>query len=62
LFINVGRGDVMKTQDLVAALDIGLFSNAVLDVTEKEPLPEDSELWGHARCKITPHVSAVRDH
>ena len=52
----------MKTQDLVAALDIGLFSNAVLDVTEKEPLPEDSELWGHARCKITPHVSAVRDH
>ncbi|KAL3661035.1 hypothetical protein V7S43_014051 [Phytophthora oleae] len=59
VFINVGRGDVIKENELVAALDEGLFSKAVLDVFEKEPLPKESLLWTHPSVLLTPHVSAL---
>lgn len=54
--VNVGRGAHVVTADLVAALDEGLIGGAALDVTDPEPLPDDSPLWGHPRCLITPHV------
>ncbi|POM63284.1 D-isomer specific 2-hydroxyacid dehydrogenase [Phytophthora palmivora] len=59
VFINVGRGDVIKEKVLVAALDEGLFSKAVLDVFEKEPLPTESPLWSHPSVLLTPHVAAL---
>eukprot|EP00644_Phytophthora_capsici_P017912 jgi/Phyca11/126285/e_gw1.62.184.1 len=59
VFINVGRGDVIKEKELVAALDDGLFSKAVLDVFEKEPLSTESPLWTHPSVLLTPHVSAL---
>ncbi|KAG2774812.1 hypothetical protein JG687_00004111 [Phytophthora cactorum] len=59
VFINVGRGDVIKETELVTALDEGLFSKAVLDVFEKEPLPKESPLWTHPSVLLTPHVSAL---
>ena len=42
--INIGRGGHIVTDDLIAALDSGHLSAATLDVTEPEPLPEDSPL------------------
>ncbi|ETM50835.1 hypothetical protein L914_05236 [Phytophthora nicotianae] len=59
VFINVGRGDVIKETELVTALDEGLISKAVLDVFEKEPLPKESPLWTHPSVLLTPHVSAL---
>ncbi|OWZ04696.1 D-isomer specific 2-hydroxyacid dehydrogenase [Phytophthora megakarya] len=59
VFINVGRGDVIKETELVAALDEGLLSKAVLDVFEKEPLPAESPLWMHPSVLLTPHVAAL---
>ncbi|GMF37690.1 unnamed protein product [Phytophthora fragariaefolia] len=59
VFINVGRGDVIKESELVQALDDGIFSKAVLDVFETEPLPRESPLWTHPHVLITPHVSAL---
>ncbi|KAG6576260.1 Glyoxylate/hydroxypyruvate reductase A [Phytophthora cinnamomi] len=59
VFINVGRGDVIKETELVQALDDGLLSRAVLDVFETEPLPKDSPLWTHPAVLLTPHVSAL---
>ncbi|KAL4108884.1 hypothetical protein PRIC1_000593 [Phytophthora ramorum] len=59
VFINVGRGDVIKETELVAALDEKLFSKAVLDVFEKEPLPKESLLWTHPSVLLTPHVAAL---
>ena len=55
--INLGRGGHIVTDDLIAALDSGHLSAATLDVTEPEPLPEDSPLWDHPKVTILPHVA-----
>ncbi|WP_166268835.1 2-hydroxyacid dehydrogenase [Marinobacter caseinilyticus] len=56
--INVGRGQHLVEQDLLAALDSGQVARAVLDVFSQEPLPEDHPFWQRAEITITPHISA----
>jgi phosphoglycerate dehydrogenase-like enzyme len=58
IFINVGRGKTVVTDDLLAALESGRISGAGLDVTAPEPLPADSPLWQRNDVIITPHVSS----
>ncbi|GEM_PF-26524 len=63
-FINIARGGLVRTNDLVAALDQRLIGGAGLDVTDPEPLPDSSQLWihtnlflwKHAKVVISPHV------
>jgi Phosphoglycerate dehydrogenase and related dehydrogenases len=57
--INVARGGHLVEADLIAALDSGHLSGAVLDVFREEPLPPTSPLWHHANVTITPHIAAV---
>lgn len=59
--INAGRGSHMVTQDVIDALDSGQLHQAILDVFEQEPLPEDSPLWTHPGIIITPHCAAIPD-
>ncbi|XP_071826571.1 glyoxylate/hydroxypyruvate reductase A-like isoform X2 [Apostichopus japonicus] len=59
LFINVGRGDAVKSETVIKALRNGWISGAVLDVFNQEPLPEDSELWNTPGVTITPHNSGI---
>jgi len=61
LFINVGRGGTVVTDDLVAALNDGRLGGAGLDVTDPEPLPADHPLWRAPHVIITPHVAAALD-
>ena len=58
VFVNIGRGDVMKTETLLYALDNQYFAHAILDVFEVEPLPKDSDLWNRKNVLISPHISA----
>ena len=56
-FLNGGRGDLVCTEDLCAALESGRLAGAGLDVTQPEPLPKDHRLWNIPNAFITPHVS-----
>lgn len=56
--VNVGRGGHLVADDLLAALDDGTLSAAVLDVTEPEPMPADHPFWSHPRILLTPHVAS----
>ena len=57
--INVGRGPHLVDADLLAALNSGRLSRAILDVTEPEPLPVEHPFWTHPRVFITPHVASM---
>jgi glyoxylate/hydroxypyruvate reductase A len=59
--VNAGRGGHVVLPDLLAALDTGQVSHAVLDVFAAEPLPPDDPLWRRADVTITPHVAAPTD-
>ena len=55
--INVGRGELVRTDDLVTALREGSIAGAALDVMEPEPLPAGHALWELPTALITPHNS-----
>lgn len=59
VFMNFGRGDLVKEQVIIKALQQGEIAHAVLDVFELEPLPVDSPLWEMGNCTVSPHVSAL---
>ena len=56
---NVGRGPVIDTAALIAALASGHLGGAGLDVTDPEPLPADSPLWDMENVLITAHTSGA---
>ncbi len=55
--VNVARGRHVDTAALVGALRDGTIGGAALDVTDPEPLPDDSPLWHLPNCLITPHTA-----
>lgn len=55
--VNVGRGDAVDTEALVAALDAGRLGGVALDVVEPEPLPTGHTLYGRKNVILTPHMS-----
>jgi glyoxylate/hydroxypyruvate reductase A len=57
--VHVGRGPQLVLPDLVQALDQGRLAEAVLDVTDPEPLPPEHTLWAHPRVRITPHIASM---
>ncbi|MGW8311758.1 MAG: 2-hydroxyacid dehydrogenase [Desulfuromonadales bacterium] len=57
--INVARGAHLVDIDLLAALDSGKLSGALLDVFREEPLPKQHPFWSHDKLLITPHVASV---
>lgn len=58
IFMNIGRGKVVVTDDLVKALKDGLIAGAAIDAADPEPLEADCELWDMKNVIITPHCSA----
>ena len=54
--INVARGACVIESDLITALKNGEIAAAGIDVTDPEPLPPSSELWGIQNVILTPHT------
>ncbi len=55
LLVNVARGSIVVTDDLVQALHTRRIW-AALDVTDPEPLPDGHPLWSCPQLLISPHV------
>ena len=55
--VQAGRGGHADQDALLQALDSGHLSAAFIDVTDPEPLPQDSRLWTHPRVVLTPHIA-----
>jgi phosphoglycerate dehydrogenase-like enzyme len=58
--INTARGSVVDTAALTAECVSGRL-DAVLDVTDPEPLPADSPLYRLPNVLLTPHVAGAMD-
>jgi glyoxylate/hydroxypyruvate reductase A len=57
--INMGRGEQLVEEDLLAALDSGQLTGATLDVFRQEPLPKDHLFWDHPKIIVTPHIASI---
>ncbi len=55
---NIGRGELINQEALVAAIRGGSIAGAGLDVTTPEPLPPDSPLWEMPNVLVTGHTAA----
>jgi phosphoglycerate dehydrogenase-like enzyme len=62
VYVNVGRGKTTCETALVEALKTGRLAAALLDVTETEPLPEDSPLWEMENVLLTPHYGGFHEN
>jgi D-2-hydroxyacid dehydrogenase (NADP+) len=60
--INAGRGKLIDHTALVSALKSNRIAGAALDVTDPEPLLENSPLWSMDNVIITPHISGIGPH
>ena len=61
LLVNVARGTLVDTADLVAALRSGKLAGAALDVTDPEPIDPGHPLVGMENVLITSHVASVSE-
>jgi len=59
--VNLARGAHVIEGDLLAALDAGQLSHAVLDVFQAEPLRADHPFWAHPQVTVLPHAAALTD-
>lgn len=61
ILINIARGPLVKTDDLIKALRNGEVQAAALDVFELEPLPQDHEIWTVDNIFISSHKAGMGD-
>lgn len=59
IFINVGRGDLVDSNALVAALQSGKLSAAALDVFDPEPIPADNPILKMSNVILTAHIASA---
>ncbi len=57
VLLNMGRGSLIDTDDLVAVLETGHLRGVVLDVVNPEPLSKSHPLWDMERVMLTPHIA-----
>lgn len=59
IFLNMGRGDAVRSDVLINAIQNEEIEHAVLDVFEEEPLPAAHPFWEMENVTVTPHLSGI---
>ena len=59
LLVNVSRGTLVDQEALIAALQSGKVAAAALDVTDPEPIDDQSPLLRMDNVVITSHVASA---
>lgn len=62
LFINVGRGTIVKEEIILKVLKNKIIRHAYLDVFENEPLQADNPLYNLSNITITAHITGNDNH
>ena len=57
IIVNVSRGAIIDTKDLITALNEGIIAGAGLDVIEGEPLAANDPVLDTPNLLYTPHIS-----
>jgi D-3-phosphoglycerate dehydrogenase len=58
IILNCARGEIVHTDDMVAALQSGQVAGYGTDVLEVEPPPADHPLLKLPNCIVTPHIGS----
>jgi phosphoglycerate dehydrogenase-like enzyme len=61
VLVNIGRGELIDDEALVAALKAHKIAGAALDAFRQEPLPEDHPYWSLDNVLLTPHLAGMSD-
>lgn len=61
LLLNLGRGESLPEDALLAFLDANPSARFAADVASVEPYPSDGPLYAHPRVLLTPHVAGRRE-
>lgn len=59
ILINIGRGDLVDTPALTAALESGHLGAAALDVFDPEPIPADHPILKMPNVILAPHIASA---
>jgi phosphoglycerate dehydrogenase-like enzyme len=59
--VNIARGPIVVSGDLLRALNEGLLAGAGLDVTDPEPLPDGHAFYGRDDLILTPHTADTKE-
>ena len=58
VFMNLGRGDLVKEDTLLEALENHEIAHAILDVFDPEPVRKGHPFWQMENVTVTPHLSS----
>ena len=58
VIVNCARGELVNSNDMLAALESGKVGGYGTDVLDQEPPPEDHPLLTAPHCLITPHIGS----
>lgn len=59
ILVNTARGPIVDPEALYQALSTHQIAYAALDVTEPEPIPDDSPLLGLENIIVVPHIASA---
>lgn len=62
IVVDISRGGVVVTDDMIARLNSGHLRGAALDVFPEQPLSASSPVWNRPDILVTPHVSGTSPH